>query len=144
MPILSYCWSVTLSIKSVSKNWNLEILDDNHWDCIAVVGESFLIDVNENTNLNTSTVCISFLCSYIVAFFKYVNGTCIVAYIYIYILICNAGTAAGLQMGRQVFQFLWSLLACFKLRVTTRKLSGFLAEFIHDIFKSSLSQLMLM
>ena len=85
MPILSYCWSVTLSIKSVSKNWNLEILDDNHWDCIAVVGESFLIDVNENTNLNTSTVCISFLCSYIVAFFKYVNGTCIVAYIYIYI-----------------------------------------------------------
>ena len=114
MPILSYCWSVTLSIKSVSKNWNLEILDDNHWDCIAVVGESFLIDVNENTNLNTSTVCISFLCSYIVAFFKYVNGTCIVAYIYIYIdLQCR--NSCRITDGETGFSVLMKSLSLFQI-----------------------------
>ena len=70
------------------KTVNLEILEDNLWDCIAVLGNSFLIDVNENTNLNTSTVCITFLCSFLVALLKYVNGTGIVALIYIFDLQC--------------------------------------------------------
>ena len=43
------------------------------------------------------------------------NGTGIVAFIYIYILICNAGTAAGLQMGRQVFSVLMKSLSLFQI-----------------------------
>ena len=73
----------------LQKTVKLEILEDNLWDGIAVLGNCFLIDVNENTNLNTSTVCISFLCSFAVALLKYVNGTGIVALIYIFDLQCR-------------------------------------------------------
>ena len=57
---------------------NLEILEENRHDGRAVYADSFLTDV---FNIyNNSSGCILFLCSYAVAMFKHMNGTCNVSY----------------------------------------------------------------
>ena len=53
---------------------NLDILEENLHDSIAVYGDSFLNDVFTFSNVGTSSGCIQFLCSYAVALFRYVNG----------------------------------------------------------------------
>ena len=50
---------------------NLEILEEHlHDNRVAVYGDSFLTDVFNNSNVNNSSGCILFLCSYAVALFK--------------------------------------------------------------------------
>ena len=52
---------------------NLDILEENLHDSIAVYEDSFLPDAFTVSNVNTSSGCLLFLCSYAVALFKYVN-----------------------------------------------------------------------
>ena len=59
---------------------NLEILEENLHDGIAVFGDSFLTDLFDIFNANNSSGCILFLCSYAVAMFKHVNGAGNVSY----------------------------------------------------------------
>ena len=67
-------------VKIFERTVNLEILRENLYDSVAVYGDSFLTDVFNNSNVNNSSGCILFLCSYAVALFKYVhavgNSTC--------------------------------------------------------------------
>ena len=60
--------------KIFERTVNLDILKENLHDSIAVYGDSFLADDFTVSNLNTSSGCILFLCSYAVALFRYVNG----------------------------------------------------------------------
>ena len=53
---------------------NLDIPEENIHDSMAVYGESFLNDVFTVSNLNTSSDCNLFLCSYAAALFRYLNG----------------------------------------------------------------------
>ena len=59
---------------------NLEILEENLHDGIAVFGDSFLTDVFNISNANNSSGFILFLCSYAVAMFKHGNGAGNVSY----------------------------------------------------------------
>ena len=52
---------------------NLDILEENLHDSIVVSEDSFLPDAFTVSNVNTSSGCLLFLCSYAVALFKYVN-----------------------------------------------------------------------
>ena len=60
-------------VKIFERTVNLEILEENLHDSVAFYGDSFLTDVFNNSNVNNSSECILFLCSYAVALFKYVN-----------------------------------------------------------------------
>ena len=61
-------------VKIFERTVNLEILEKNLHDSVAVYGDSFLTDVFNNSNINNNSGCILFLCSYAVASFKYVNA----------------------------------------------------------------------
>ena len=61
-------------VKKFERIANLEILEENFHDSIAVYGHSFLTYVFTVANVNTSPGCMLFLCSYAVALFRYVNG----------------------------------------------------------------------
>ena len=61
-------------VKIFERTVNLDILEENLHDSIAVYGDSFLTDVFTVSNGNTTSGCILFLCSYAVALFRYVNG----------------------------------------------------------------------
>ena len=61
-------------VKIFERTVNLDILEENLHDSIAVYGDSFLTDVFTVSNVNTSSGCILFLCSYAVALFRHVNG----------------------------------------------------------------------
>ena len=67
-------------VKMFEPTVNLEILEENFHDIIAVYRDSFLTDVFINANVNTRRVCIFFLCSYAVALFRYENGKGNLAY----------------------------------------------------------------
>ena len=99
------------------------ILKENLHRSIAVYGGSFLTDVFTLSNVNTSSGCIMFTCSYAVALFRYVNGRGNVTY-FLFDLQCRI--VVELQMGNQVFQFLSSFKACFKLGGISRKHIRFL------------------
>ena len=60
-------------IKIFERTINLDILEENLHDSIAVYGDSFLTDVFTVSNVNISSGCILLLCSYAVALFRYVN-----------------------------------------------------------------------
>ena len=61
-------------VKIFERTVNLDILEENLHDSIAVYGDWFLTDVFPVSNVNNSSGCILFLCSYAVALFRYVNG----------------------------------------------------------------------
>ena len=61
-------------VKIFERTVNLDILEKNLHDSIAVYGDSLLTDVFTVLKVNTSSGCILFLCSYTVALFRYVNG----------------------------------------------------------------------
>ena len=61
-------------VKIFQRSVNLDISEENLHDSIAVYRDSFLTDVFTVLNVNTSSGCILFLCSYAVALFRYVNG----------------------------------------------------------------------
>ena len=61
-------------VKIFERTANLDISEENLHDSIAVYGDSFLTDVFTISNVNTSSGCILFLCSYAVALFRYLNG----------------------------------------------------------------------
>ena len=67
-------------IKIFERTINLDILEENLHDSIAVYGDSFLTDVFTVSNVNTSSSCILFLCSYAVSLFRHVNGKVNVTY----------------------------------------------------------------
>ena len=69
MPRSSNADHLPQQVKIVQKTVNLEILQENLPDSIAVYGDSFLIDVFENAKANATTGCILLLCSYSVALF---------------------------------------------------------------------------
>ena len=56
-------------VEIFQKTVNLEILQENLPDSIAVYGDSFLIDVFANAKVNATTGCILLLCSYSIALF---------------------------------------------------------------------------
>ena len=62
------------------KTVNLEILEETLHDSVAGYGNSVLTDAFANANVNSSTGCILFLSSYVIALLRYVNGTGTVAY----------------------------------------------------------------
>ena len=61
-------------VKIFDRTVNLEILEENLHDGVAVYGDSFLTDVFNNSNVTNSSRCILILCSYAMALFKYVNA----------------------------------------------------------------------
>ena len=61
-------------VKIFERTVNLDILEENLHDSITLYGDSLLTDVFTVLNVNTSSGCILFLCSYTVALFRYVNG----------------------------------------------------------------------
>ena len=61
-------------VKIFKRTVNLDISEEDLQDSTAVYGDSFLTDVFTVSNVNTSSGCILFLCSYAVALFRYVNG----------------------------------------------------------------------
>ena len=67
-------------VKILDHTVNLEILDGNLQDSIAMHGDSFLTYVFTNAKVNNTTGRVSFLCSYAVDLFRYVNGTGNAAY----------------------------------------------------------------
>ena len=70
---------------------NLEILEENLLDSIAVYGDPFLTDVFNISNVNNSSGSILFLFSYAVAMFKNVNGTGNVSY-FLFDSTCRNGS----------------------------------------------------
>ena len=67
-------------VKILDHTVNLEILEENLQDSIAMHGDSFLTYVFTNAKVNNTTGRVSFLCSYAVDLFRYVNGTGNAAY----------------------------------------------------------------
>ena len=61
-------------VKILERTINLEILEENLHDSVAVYGDCFLTNVFNTSNVNNSSRCLLFLCSYAVALFKYVNA----------------------------------------------------------------------
>ena len=61
-------------VKIFERTVNLEILEENLHDSVAVYGNSFFTDVFNNSIVSNSSGCILFLCSYAIALFKYVNA----------------------------------------------------------------------
>ena len=61
-------------VKIFERTVNLEILEENLHDSVAVYGDSFLADVFNSSNVNNSSACILFSFSCAVALFKYVNA----------------------------------------------------------------------
>ena len=55
-------------------NVNLDILEENLCDSMTVYGDYFLADAFIVSNVNTSSGCILFLCSYAVVLLRYLNG----------------------------------------------------------------------
>ena len=61
-------------VKIFQHSVNLDISEKNFHGSIVVYGDSFLTDIFTFSNVNTSSGCILFLCSYAVALFRDVNG----------------------------------------------------------------------
>ena len=61
-------------VKLFKRTVNLDILEENLHDSKAVYGDFFLTNSFPVSNVNTSSGCILFSCSYAVASIKYVNG----------------------------------------------------------------------
>ena len=89
--LFSICWYVVCDVcfwKSVDLDYILvggdklyKLLgfqgfnvEENLHDSVAVYRDSFLTDIFYNSNVNNSSGCILFLCSYTIALFKYVNA----------------------------------------------------------------------
>ena len=105
-------------VKIFERTVNLDILEEHLHDSIAVYGDSFLTDVFTVSNVNTSSGCILFLCSYAAALFRYVNGRGDVTY---FLFDSHCRNSRGIRDGRP----------------SGRKDTRFLVEHIHHIFKSS-------
>ena len=83
-------------VKIFEHTINLDILEEHFHDSIAVYWDSFLTDVFTVSNVNFSSSCILFLCSYAVALFRYVNERGNVTY-FLFDLHCRSsqGITAG-------------------------------------------------
>ena len=71
-----------------------------------------LTDVFTNANVNTSTGCILFSCSYAVALFRYVHGTINVAY---FLFDSHCRNISGITDGKTRFFILIKLDGLFQL-----------------------------
>ena len=90
-------------VKIFERTVNLEILEENLYDSVAVYGDSFLTDIFNNSNVNNSSGCILLLYNYAVALFKYVNAVVNSTHFF---LARTVEIALELQMVNQGFQFL--------------------------------------
>ena len=72
-------------VKIFESTVNLEILEENLHDSVAIYGNSFFTDVFNNSIVSNSSGCILFLCSYAVVLFKYVNAAGNSTYLLLYI-----------------------------------------------------------
>ena len=91
---------------------NLEILEENLHDGIAVFGDSFLTDVFNISNANNSSGCILFLCSYAVAMFKHVNGAGNVSY---FLFDSHFSNSRGITDGEIGFSILMKFESLFQI-----------------------------
>ena len=99
-------------VKLFERTVNLDILDENLHDSIAVYGDSFLSDVFTVSNVNTSSCCILFLCSYAVALFRYVNGRGNVTY---FLFDSHCRNSRGITDGGPGFSFLIKFESLFQI-----------------------------
>ena len=90
-------------VKIFERTVNLEILEENLHDSVAVYGDSFLTDIFNKSNLNNSSGCILLLYNYVVALFKYVNAVVNSTRSF---LTHTVEIAVELQIVNQGFQFL--------------------------------------
>ena len=58
-------------VKIFERTVNLEILEENPHDSVAVYRDSFLTDLFNISNVNNSSGCILFLCSFAIVLFKH-------------------------------------------------------------------------
>ena len=90
---------------------NLEILEENFHDDIAIYGESFLTVFNISS-VNNGSGCILFLCSYAVAMFKHVHGTGNVSY-FLFDSCCR--NSRGITDGEIGFSILMKFESLFQI-----------------------------
>ena len=91
---------------------NLDILEENLHDSIAVYGDSLLTDVSTVSNVNTISGCILFLCSYAVALFRYVNGRGNVTY---FLFDSHCRNSRGITDGEPGFSVLIKFESLFQI-----------------------------
>ena len=91
---------------------NLEILEENLHDGIAVFGNSFLTDLFDSFNANNSSGCILFLCSYAVAMFKHVNEAGNVSY---FLFDSHCRNSRGITDGEIGFSILMKFESLFQI-----------------------------
>ena len=114
---------------------NIVILKENLHDSVAVYGDSFLTDVFNNSNVNNSTGCILFLCSYAVALFKYVDTAGNSIY---FLFNSHCRNSRGITDGELGFSVLINFDSLFQIERDIEEAY----QFIRHISKSSLSQLL--
>ena len=99
-------------VKIFEHTVNLDILEENLHDSIAVYGDSFLTNVFTVSNVNTSSGCILFLCSYAVALFRYVSGRGNVTY---FLFDSNCRNSRGITDGGPGFSVLIKFESLFQI-----------------------------
>ena len=99
-------------VKIFERTVNLEILEENLHDSVAVYGDSFLTDVFNNSNVNSSSGCILLLCSYAVALFKYVNAAGNSTY---FLLDSHCRSSRGITDGESSFSVLTNFDSLFQI-----------------------------
>ena len=87
-------------------------MEENLHDSIVVYGDSFLTDVFTVSNVNTSSGCILFLCSYIVALFRYVNGRGNVTY---FLFDSHCRNSCGITNGGPSFSVIIKFQSLFQI-----------------------------
>ena len=98
-------------VKVFEHTINLAILEEDFHDSIAVYGDSFLTDVFTVSNVNFSSSCILFLCSYAVALFRYVNERGNVIY---FLFDFNCRSSQGITAGVSYFSVLIKFQSLFQ------------------------------
>ena len=91
---------------------NLEILEKNLHDGIAVFGDSFLTDLFDIFNANNSSGCILFWCSYAAATLKHVNGAGNVSY---FLFDSHCRNSRGITDGEIGFSTLMKFESLFQI-----------------------------
>ena len=120
-------------VKIFEHTINLAILEEDFHDSIAVYGDSFLTDVFTVSNVNFSSSCILFLCSYAVALFRYVNERGNVIYfLYIYF------TCTFNVLPVHLIYFLYIYFLYFLYITIYFLYIRFLVGYIYHTFKSNL------
>ena len=101
---------------------NLEILEENLHDIVAVYGYSSWTDVFNNSNVNNSSGWILFLCSYAIALFKYVNAEGNSTY---FLFDSHCWNSRGITDGEPGFSVLVNFGSLFQIEIYWRSTSAF-------------------